>query len=220
VPSNDHQEPPIVITGGLGWCIAAGTFVFERLQLPADIVSADGLNAVAARLRADPTATVVYVCGASSPRHYHGLERLRGEHPHAHLVAASPEPDPEIAQHARALGLLGYTHFDASPSDTGDVIRRVRDGERAFMPTDRTPAVDTAPLDDPELERRIQQPRYRRGARPARGHHPNLRAPGDPPARHAQPRGRRLVREQNEKTCVSGGNCGFLIAGADPLQDL
>lgn len=155
--SNDHQEPPIVITGGLGWCIAAGTFVFERLQLPADIVSADGLNAVAARLRADPTATVVYVCGASSPRHYHGLERLRGEHPHAHLVAASPEPDPEIAQHARALGLLGYTHFDASPSDTGDVIRRVRDGERAFMPTDRTPAVDTAPLDDPELERRIQR---------------------------------------------------------------
>ena len=154
---NDHQEPPIVITGGLGWCIAAGTFVFERLQLPADIVSADGLNAVAARLRADPTATVVYVCGASSPRHYHGLERLRGEHPHAHLVAASPEPDPEIAQHARALGLLGYTHFDASPSDTGDVIRRVRDGERAFMPTDRTPAVDTAPLDDPELERRIQR---------------------------------------------------------------
>lgn len=157
MPSNDHQEPPIVITGGLGWCIAAGTFVFERLQLPADIVSADGLNAVAARLRADPTATVVYVCGASSPRHYHGLERLRGEHPHAHLVAASPEPDPEIAQHARALGLLGYTHFDASPSDTGDVIRRVRDGERAFMPTDRTPAVDTAPLDDPELERRIQR---------------------------------------------------------------
>lgn len=154
---NDHQEPPIVITGGLAWCIAAGTFVFERLQLPADIVSADGLDAVAARLRADPTATVVYVCGASSPRHYHGLERLRGEHPHAHLVAASPEPDPEIAQHARALGLLGYTHFDASPSDTGDVIRRVRDGERAFMPTDRTPAVDTAPLDDPELERRVQR---------------------------------------------------------------
>jgi DNA-binding NarL/FixJ family response regulator len=157
VSPNDHQEPPIVITGGLAWCIAAGRFVFERLQLPADVVSADGLDAVAARLRADPTATVVYVCGASSPRHYDGLERLRGEHPHAHLIAASPEPDPEIAQHARALGLLGYTHFDASPSDTGDVIRRVRDGERAFMPTDQTPAVDAAPLDDPELERRVQR---------------------------------------------------------------
>ena len=153
----DHHEPPIVITGGVAWCIAAGTYVFERLNLPADIVAAKGLDAVAARLQADPTAAVVYVCGAPTPRHFDGLERLRGEYPHAHLVAASPESDPEVAQHARALGLLGYTHFDASPADTGDVIRRVRDGQRAFMPTDRTPEVDTTQLDDPELERRIQR---------------------------------------------------------------
>jgi DNA-binding NarL/FixJ family response regulator len=131
--------------------------VFERLELPADIVAAEGLDAVGARLNGAPGATVVYVCGAPTKRHFDGLERLRGEHPHAHLVAASPEPDLGIAQHARALGLLGYTHFDASPAETGDVIRRVRDGERAFMPTDRTPATDTAPLDDPELERRVQR---------------------------------------------------------------
>ncbi len=153
----DHHQPPIVITGGLAWCIAAGISVFERLNLLADIVGAEGLDAVAARLQADPTAAVVYVCGAPTPRHFDGLERLRGEHPHAHLVAASPEPDPEVARHARALGLLGYTHFDASPADTGDVIQRVRDGQRAFMPTDRTPEVAALHLDDPELERRIQR---------------------------------------------------------------
>ncbi|MBK1668082.1 hypothetical protein CKO28_08530 [Rhodovibrio sodomensis] len=153
----DHREPPIVVTGGLAWCIAAGTHVFEQMQLPGEVVAADTPAAVAERLHADPGAAVVYVCGAATPRHFHGLERLRGEHPHAHLIAASPEPDMSVAQHARALGLLGYTHFDAAPEATADVIQRVRAGERAFMPADQPPSSQPPRLADPDLERRVQR---------------------------------------------------------------
>ena len=154
---NDHREPPIVVTAGVAWCIAAGVSVFERLQLSAEIVAAEGNDAVADRLRAAPDAAVVYVCGAASPRHFHGLERLRGEHPHAHLIAASPEPDLDVAQHARALGLAGYLYFEATSHDAADVILRVRGGERAFMPAERARAPEMPKLDDPELERRVQR---------------------------------------------------------------
>ena len=154
---NDHREPPIVVTAGVAWCIAAGVSVFERLQLSAEIVAAEGNDAVADRLRAAPDAAVVYVCGAASPRHFHGLERLRGEHPHAHLIAASPEPDLDVAQHARALGLAGYLHFDTRSHDAADVILRVRGGERAFMPAERARTPDMPKLDDPDLERRVQR---------------------------------------------------------------
>ncbi|WP_169816629.1 response regulator transcription factor [Rhodovibrio salinarum] len=155
--STDHRDPPVVITAGLTWCIAAGVHVLEHMQLPVEIIPAESDHIVAERLQADPSSAVIYVCGAASPRHFQGLERLRGEHPHAHLIAASPEPDLDVAQYVRALGLLGYMHFDAGRDDTMEVIRRVRAGERAYLPTERPPAPPAPQLDDPELERRARR---------------------------------------------------------------
>lgn len=154
--SPDHAQP-VVITAGLPWCIGAGVFVFERLQLANEVLAAEGPAQIAERLQAHPNAAVVYVCGAANARHFDGLERLRGEHPHAHLLAASPEPDLDVAQHARALGLLGYTHLDAEAAETADVIQKVCAGERGFLPAERVPTLTAPKMDDPDLERRVQR---------------------------------------------------------------
>lgn len=156
-PSADDRPPAVVITGGLPWCTAAGVHVLEAMGIVADVLPATGPDAADASLRADPDATLLYVCGAATPRHFDGLDRLHGEHPHAHLIVASPEPDLQVAQHARALGLRGYVHFDAAPDEVANVIRRVRAGDRAYLPAERSQAVEASHFDDPDLERRVQR---------------------------------------------------------------
>lgn len=156
---DDRRLPTVLITGGLPWCIAAGHYVFERLHLPADISAVEAPTDLLQHLRDAPHGPVVYVCGAATPRHFDGLERLRGEHPHAALVAASPEPDGGVAQHAKALGLAGYLHFDADRDRIVALLQQIEAGLSAFLPVETPapePAAPEAP-DDPDLERRLQR---------------------------------------------------------------
>ena len=158
VAPSDSSDPPVVITGSLSWCIAAGIHVLQQVPTSGELLSAQSLDAIDRQLRASAAASVVYVCGAATPRHFDGLERLRGEHPHASLIAASPEPNFDVAQHARALGLAGYLHFDATPEELAGLLARVRAGERAYLATaERAAAADTRRFEDPDLERRVQR---------------------------------------------------------------
>ena len=149
--------PPVIITGSLSWCVAAGVHVFQQVQASADLIPVHGADALTEQLHATPAATVVYVCIAASPRHFDGLERLRGEHPHAKVIAASFEPNVAIVQHARALGLMGYVHFDAAPLDLAAAIHRVDAGERSFLRVEPAPSGAPEQLEDPDLERRVQR---------------------------------------------------------------
>ena len=153
----DSREPPVVITGGLPWCIAAGVHVLQQMPGSVELISVHELDALGQHVRASPAVTVVYVCGAAAPRHFDGLERLRGEHPHASVIAASPEPNFDVAQHARALGLSGYLHFDALPGELADVLARVRAGEHVYLAAEHAPAANAKRLEDPDLERRLQR---------------------------------------------------------------
>jgi DNA-binding NarL/FixJ family response regulator len=157
VPPADDHLPTTVITGSLAWCVAAARQVFTDVGIAFDTLATAGFDAADARLRADPEAPLVFVCGTATPRHFDGLDRLHGEHPHAHLIAASPEPDLHVAQHARVLGLRGYLHFDATAEEIAGVIRRVIMGERAYLPADGGQMPQTARIADPDLERRVQR---------------------------------------------------------------